>query len=72
MTMFLAGTKGSARRMRDATASGVSTFMSDRSMTPSRTSLPPSSESTEQSSLDWAVSIETWRHEQFLNWVRNE
>jgi hypothetical protein len=58
--------------MRDATISGVSTFMSDKSMTPSRTFLPPSWENTEQSSLDWAVSIETWRHEQFLSWVRNE
>ena len=56
--MFRGSLKGSARRMRRATSSGDSTCISDRSITPSMTFFPAKEESTEQSRLDCAVSIE--------------
>jgi hypothetical protein len=63
-----ATTPGAGPRHHQCPRSGAlaGRSMSDKSMTPSRTFLPPSSESTEQSSLDWAVSIETWRPTQGL------
>ncbi len=65
-------TNGSARRIRAATVSGVSTLMSERSMVPRRICLPGSFVSTEQSRLDCAVSIEICRHVQSANSGRNE
>jgi hypothetical protein len=59
-TMRSAGTWGRARRMRAATVCGVSTAGSERSSTPSMIVLLGSASSTEQSSFDCAVSIETW------------
>jgi hypothetical protein len=56
--MFRGSVKGSARRMRRATSAGDSTCISDRSITPSMTFFPAREESTEQSRLDCAVSIE--------------
>src|SRR5690606_13502539 len=56
--IFSAGTCGSARRMRAATVSGVSTSCVDRSSTPRMIVLPGSVSSTEVSRFDCAVSIE--------------
>ena len=49
----------SARRMRSATCSGVSTRVSERSMHPTMIFFPGSFCSTDVSSFDCAVSIET-------------
>ena len=70
--MRSAGTCGSARRMRAATVSGVSTLMSERSSTPRMMVLPGSFSSTEQSRLDCAVSIETCRTGDAASSGRNE
>ena len=59
--MFSAGTYGSARRIRAATISGVSTSGSARSSTPNMIFLPASGVSALQSRFDCAVSIETCR-----------
>ena len=59
ITRRLAGTCLSARRIRSATVSGVSTSRVERSSTPRMMVLFGNFSSTEQSSLDWAVSIET-------------
>src|SRR5690606_6407349 len=56
--IFSAGTCGSARRMRAATVSGVSTSCVERSSTPRMIVLPGSVLSTAVSRFDCAVSIE--------------
>ena len=58
-TIRSAGTCGSARRMRSATVCGVSTVMSERSMTPRMIVFDGSSLSTARSSFGCAASIET-------------
>src|SRR5438132_1883199 len=65
-------TKGRARRMRAATFSGVSTVTSFKSITPRMIVLAGRDSSTEQSRLDCAVSIETWRQLQPASSPRNE
>ena len=51
---------GSARRMRSATVSAVSTSAVSSAMTPRMIVLPGSASSTERSRPDCAVSIEIW------------
>ena len=58
--------------MRDATVSGVSIVMSERSSTPRMMVFIGSFSSTEQSSFDCAVSIETCRTSEFASSGRNE
>src|SRR5689334_22181924 len=62
----------SARLMRATTVSGDSTSGVERSMHPTRTFLPGSFASTEQSSFGSAVSMEISLHEQLANSERNE
>ncbi len=45
--------------MRAATVSAVSMFMSDRSIAPTMMYFPGRVSSTEQSRLDWAVSMDS-------------
>ena len=70
--MSSAATYGSARRMRAATISGVSTWVSARSSTPNRIFLPASGRSALQSSFDCAVSMETCLQEHPASSPRNE
>src|SRR5690606_15785768 len=70
--IFSAGTCGSARRMRAATVSGVSTSCVERSSTPRMIVLPGSVLSTAVSRFDCAVSIEICLTSLLLSSGRNE